>query len=209
MEVQETIEVLDTLVQEMTEGQDTEVQEMIEVQDIVVKEMIEAQDTEVHEMIEVQDIVVKEMIEVQDTIEILEVGALDLTEMIEVLDLIEVLKIIDAEKHSKQLVVIVETNVKYHSNQNMTDLFIAKNVSKITNHKNVAVALDSIEEQAIVEMSEAQDTIKVNLDSKETVLQFTVEIILEQQNIRQIVMNPMEKIIGNTILIILIHFILQ
>jgi hypothetical protein len=156
-----------------------------------------------------QDIVVKEMIEVQDTIEILEVGALDLTEMIEVLDLIEVLKIIDAEKHSKQLVVIVETNVKYHSNQNMTDLFIAKNVSKITNHKNVAVALDSIEEQAIVEMSEAQDTIKVNLDSKETVLQFTVEIILEQQNIRQIVMNPMEKIIGNTILIILIHFILQ
>jgi hypothetical protein len=166
-----------------------------------------------------QDTVVKEMTEAQDTIEIQEVEALGLTEMIMVLDLIEVLKIIDAEKHTKQLVVIVETNVKYHSNQNMTDLFIAKNVSKITNPKNVVVVLDSTEDQVMVEtteaqdiavkeMTEAQDTIKVNLDSKETVLQFTVEIILKQQNIRQIVMNPIEKILGNTILIILIHFIL-
>ena len=64
------------------------------------------------------------------------------------------------------------------------------------------------QDTAVKEMTEAQDTIKVNLDSKETVLQFTVEIILEQQNIRQIVMNPIKKILGNTILIILIHFIL-
>jgi len=58
------------------------------------------------------------------------------------------------------------------------------------------------------EMTEVQDTIKAHLDSKETVLQFTVDLILEQRNIRQIVMNPIEKILGNIILIILIHFIL-
>ncbi len=186
-----------------------------------------AQDTEDHVITIAQDTVVKEMTEAQDTIEIQEVEALGLTEMIMVLDLIEILKIIDAEKHTKQLVVIVETNVKYHSNQNMTDLFIAKNVSKITNPKNIVVALDLTEDQVMVEtteaqdtedheitiaqdtvvkeITEAQDTIKVNLNSKETVLQFTVEIILKQQNIRQIVMNPIEKILG---MIILIHFIL-
>jgi len=40
----------------------------------------------------------------------------------------------------------------------MTDLFIAKNVSKITNPKNVVVALDLTEDQVMVEMTEAQDT---------------------------------------------------
>ncbi len=55
------------------------------------------------------------------------------------------------------------------------------------------------------EITEAQDIIKVQLDSKKTVLQFTVETILEQQNIHYIVMNPIEKILGITILI---HFIL-
>jgi len=92
--------------------------------------------------------------EAKDTIEIQEVEALGLTEMIMVLDLIEVRKIIEAEKHTKQLVVTVETNVKYHSNQNMTDLFIAKNVSKITNHKNVVVTLDLTEDQVMVETTE-------------------------------------------------------
>jgi len=79
----------------------------------------------------------------------------------------------------------VETNVKYHSNQNMTDQFIAKIVSKITNPKNVVVTLDLTEVQVMVETIEAQDTIKTHLDSKKTVLQFTVETILERQNIRQ------------------------
>jgi len=184
----------------------------------------------VQEMTEDQDIEDHEMTEAQDTIEIQEVEALGLTKKIMVLDLIEVQKISDAEKHTKQLVVTVETNVKYHSNQNMIDLFIAKNVSKITNHKNVVVALDLTEDQVMVEMTEAQDienpemteapdtavqettedqvTTKVHLDSKEIVLQFTVETILERPNIRQRVRNPIEKILGITFLIILIRFIL-
>jgi len=197
---------------------------------IGVQEMTEDQDIEDHEMTEAQDIEDHEMTEAQDTIEIQEVEALGLTEKIMVLDLIEVLKIIDAEKHTKQLVVIVETNVKYHSNQNMIDLFIAKNVSKITNHKNVVVALDLTEDQVMAETTEAQDienpemteapdtavqettedqvTTKVHRDSKEIVLQFTVETILERQNIRQRMRNPIEKILGIIILIILIRFIL-
>jgi hypothetical protein len=41
-------------------------------------------------------------------------------------------EMIDQEKCSKQHVVTVEMNVKYHSSQRTTDLFIAENVSKIT-----------------------------------------------------------------------------
>jgi len=74
-------------------------------------------------------------------------------------------------------------------------------IAQDTEDRVITIAQDT----AVKEMTEALDTIKVNLDSKETVLQFTVEIILEQQNIRQIVMNPIEKILG---MIILIHFIL-
>ena len=102
----------------------------------------------------------------------------------------------------------METNVKYHSNQNMTDQFIAKIVSKITNPKNVVVTLDLTEVQVMVETIEAQDTIKAHLDSKKTVLQFTVETILERQNLRRRMRNPIKKILGIIILIILICFIL-
>jgi len=59
--------------------------------------------------------------------------ALGLVEMTEVLGLAEM---IDQEKCSKQLAVTVETNVRYHLNQKITDPFIVENVSKITNHKN-------------------------------------------------------------------------
>jgi len=38
----------------------------------------------------------------------------------------------DQEKCIRQLVVTVETNVKYHSSQKITDQFIAENVFKIT-----------------------------------------------------------------------------
>ncbi len=123
----------------------------------------------------------------------------------------------------------METNVKYHSNQNMTDQFIAKIVSKITNPKKVWVALDLTQGQVMVETTEAQDTedhemteapataiqettedqdtIKAHLDSKKTVLQFTVETILERQNIRQRMRNHTKKILMITFLIILIRFI--
>ncbi len=55
------------------------------------------------------------------------------------------------EKCLPQPVVTVEMNVKYHSSQKRTDLFIAMNVSKITNHNNVVAALDLAEDRVMVE----------------------------------------------------------
>jgi transcriptional regulator CtsR len=72
-------------------------------------------------------------------------AVLDLVEMVEVPGLIEVAmgrgltEMIDQEKCIRQLVVTVETNVKYHSSQKITDQFIAESVFKIINHKNVEV----------------------------------------------------------------------
>jgi hypothetical protein len=60
-------------------------------------------------------------------------------------------------------------NVKYHSNQKTTDLFIAENVSRNTNHKNVVVDLDLVvdpvmaEDQVIEDpvMAEDQDSVEM------------------------------------------------
>jgi len=52
--------------------------------------------------------------------------------VIEVLDLVD--ETTDHEKCSIQNVEIVETIVKYHSNQKKIDLFIAENASKITDN---------------------------------------------------------------------------
>jgi hypothetical protein len=174
--------------------------------------------TGIKKMIRIQEVAALDTIAVQevaalDTIAVQAVEALDTIEIqeVEALDLIEVQKITDVEKCTKQLAATVEMNVKYHSSQNMTDQFIAKNVSKITNRKNAVEALDLAEvqvmagERVMVKTTEVQDTIKVKPDSKKTVLQLTVETILEQQDMRQIMMNPIEKILG---IIILIHFIL-
>ncbi len=95
--------------------------------------------------------------EVLDTIEIQEVQVLGLAEMIAVLDLIEVQKIIDVEKCTKQLAVTVEPDVTYHSSQNMTDQFIAENVFKITNHKNVVVILGLAEMIEVLDTAEIQE----------------------------------------------------
>ena len=62
--------------------------------------------------------------------------------------------LIEKEKCLPQPVVTVEMNVKYHSSQKRTDLFIAKSVSKNINHKNVVVALDLTEDRVMVEMIE-------------------------------------------------------
>jgi len=69
---------------------------------------------------QLQDLVV-------DLVEDLEV----MVEMIEVPDLVE--EMIGHEKCLMQNAVTVEMIVRYHSNQKTTDLFIAENVSKITN----------------------------------------------------------------------------
>jgi len=68
---------------------------------------------------------------------------------------------IDQEKCLPQPVVTVEMNVKYHSNQKRTDQFIAMNVSKITNHNNVVVALDLAEDRVMAEMTEVPGLVEV------------------------------------------------
>ncbi len=50
----------------------------------------------------------------------------------------------------------MEMNVKYHSNQKTTDLFIAETVSKIISHKNVVVVLDLTADRVMVEMTEVR-----------------------------------------------------
>jgi len=60
--------------------------------------------------------------------------AADLAEMTEVVteaDSTEVQETTDHEKCTKQHVVTVATNVKYHSSQKRTDLFIVRNASQI------------------------------------------------------------------------------
>ncbi len=66
----------------------------------------------------------------------------------------------EKEKCLPQLVVTAEMNAKYHSSQRTTDLFIAKNVSKIINHKNVVAVLDLAEELVMVEMIEVQGLVE-------------------------------------------------
>jgi len=53
-----------------------------------------------------------------------------MAEVIEALDSIEALETTGQERCLPQRAVTVEMNVKYHSNQKTTDLFIAENVSK-------------------------------------------------------------------------------
>ena len=55
-------------------------------------------------------------------------------------------------------------NAKYHSSQEMIDLFIVENVFKIINQKKVVVVPDLTEDQVVVEMTEDQvmvETIEV------------------------------------------------
>ena len=54
--------------------------------------------------------------------------------------------LIEKEKCTPQHVVTVEMNVKYHSNQKKTDLFIAENASKIIDLHQDKVAVDLVED---------------------------------------------------------------
>jgi hypothetical protein len=70
--------------------------------------------------------------------------------------------LIESEKCSKQLAVTVETNVSYPSSQKMTDQFIAENVFKSTNHKNVLVPdlAEMIEVLGLIEVQGIPDVEK-------------------------------------------------
>jgi len=86
--------------------------------------------------------------------------------------------LIEKERCLLQPVVTVEMNVKYHSSQKMTDLFIAENVSKIINPKNVAEALDLAEDRVMVEMTEVQGLVEVQetTDQERCLLQPVVTV---------------------------------
>src|SRR3990172_5974091 len=84
---------------------------------------------------------------------------------------------------------MVETNVRYHSNQRIADQFIAENVFKIINHKNLVFlgltetteVLDT--EEIRGEVQDTAETLVVSLKKIEP--QFIAETVLEKMNINQ------------------------
>ena len=85
----------------------------------------------------------------------------------------------DQEKCSPQHVVTVEMNVKYHSSQKTTDLFIAENVSKSTNHRNAAVALDLEVDRVMVEDQATE--VRVMVEDQATEVPGLVETIDQEK----------------------------
>jgi len=69
--------------------------------------------------------------------------------------------LIEKEKCLLRPVGIVEMNAKYHSSQKKTDLFIAQNVSKNINHKNVVAAPDLTEDRVMVEVIEVPGLVEI------------------------------------------------
>src|SRR3972149_10999636 len=101
-----------------------------------------------------------------------------------------------------QFAGIAETNVRYHSNQRIADQFIAENVFKSTNHKNVAIL-------GLTEMTEVLDTAEILVAGlKKIELQFIAETVLEKMNINQKIL-VIKNRLGITILMNLMNFILH
>ncbi len=90
----------------------------------------------------------------------------------------------DQEKCLPQHAVTVEMNVKYHSSQKTTDLFIAENVSKSINHKNVvAVALDLEVDRVMVEDQATE--VRVMVEDQATEVPGLVETIDQEKCLPQ------------------------
>jgi hypothetical protein len=97
--------------------------------------------------------------------------------------------LIEKEKCTPQHAVTVEMNVKYHSNQKMTDLFIAENASKTTNQPQEKVAVDLAEvlaedlaeDLADLVVTEVQDLVETTTDHVKCLTQnvATVEMIVK------------------------------
>ena len=85
----------------------------------------------------------------------------------------------DQEKCLPQHAVTVEMNVKYHSSQKTTDLFIAENVSKSINHKNAAVALDLEVDRVMVEDQATE--VRVMVEDQATEVPGLVETIDQEK----------------------------
>jgi hypothetical protein len=156
----------------------TDIQGIIEHKVNRVQE-VEVPDT-VEVLVEVPD-TVEVLVEVPDTVEVLvEVpDTVEVPDMVEVLGLAEVQMVTNAQKCTMQFAEIVETNVRYHSNQRIADQFIAENVFKSTNHKNVVI-------RGLTEMMEALDTAEILVAGlKKIEPQFIAEIVLEKMYINQ------------------------
>ena len=89
----------------------------------------------------------------------------------------------DQEKCLPQHAVTVEMNVKYHSSQKTTDLFIAENVSKSINHKNAAVALDLEVDRVMVEDQATE--VRVMVEDQATEVPGLVETIDQEKCLPQ------------------------
>jgi hypothetical protein len=87
------------------------------------------------------------------------------------------------EKCTPLHVVTVEMNVKYHSNQKKTDLFIAENVSKTTNLNQDKVGVDLVEDPAVDDLVEIEvlDLVIEMTDHEKCMTQnvVTVELIVK------------------------------
>jgi hypothetical protein len=88
--------------------------------------------------------------------------------------------LIEKEKCSLQNVGTVETIVKYHFSQKMTDLFIAESASKITNQNQDLVVVD-LEDQVAMVVTEALDLVEETTDHVKCLTQNaeTVETIVK------------------------------
>jgi len=88
--------------------------------------------------------------------------------------------LIEKEKCTPQHAVTVEMNVKYHSSQKKTDLFIAGNASKITNQNQDLAVVDLEDQEAMVE-TEVPDLVDVTIDHEKCMMQnaVTVEMIVK------------------------------
>jgi hypothetical protein len=104
-------------------------------------------------------------------------------------------------------VAIVALNVKYHSNQRKTDLFIAENASKITNQQ-IEATLEMVEDLVVVEMIEMIEVLGLAemIDQEKCILQHvaTVEMNVKyhsnQKKTDQFIAENVSKIIKtNTI----------
>jgi hypothetical protein len=88
----------------------------------------------------------------------------------------------EKEKCLTQNAGTVEMIVKYHFNQKKTDLFIAENVSKITNQNQEVEAVDSEEDPAtVVEIEAVLDLVEETTDHAKCLTQNaeTVEMIVK------------------------------
>jgi predicted P-loop ATPase/GTPase len=115
--------------------------------------------------------------------------------------------LIEKEKCSPQNAVTVEMNVKYHSSQKTTDLFIAESASKITNPHQ-----DLVEDLVATVETEVLDLVEEMIDHEKCLTQnaVTVEMIvkshLDQKTTDLFIAESVSKITNKVKKIVLSNF---